>query len=189
MLASSIGFLFVTQMMTACKNITTLESFTEGIYQKVYRLSFRIPLIGIQVWRIFVKFLGVHLGFCQLIHFLPIVLWWMDQSTYFDSKRDGLIFMNIFVRKDNLLSIHHDWVFRQYCAIIDEWKNKKIDRSNSLHFGGLDVVQLLSKIIGLFFNVDLWIMRGGLILIHFWYVCFNIGNFIEYKLSARLLKI
>lgn len=28
MLASSIGFLFVTQMMTATQNITTLESFT-----------------------------------------------------------------------------------------------------------------------------------------------------------------
>lgn len=28
MLAISIGFLFVTQMMTACANITTLESFT-----------------------------------------------------------------------------------------------------------------------------------------------------------------
>ena len=27
----SIGFLFVTQMMTTVQNITTLESFTEGI--------------------------------------------------------------------------------------------------------------------------------------------------------------
>lgn len=31
MLASSIGFLFVTQMITACQNITTLESFTDGV--------------------------------------------------------------------------------------------------------------------------------------------------------------
>lgn len=35
MLAFSIGFLFVTQMMTAVDNITTLESFTEGIKQSV----------------------------------------------------------------------------------------------------------------------------------------------------------
>ena len=35
MLASSIGFLFVTQMMTACQNITTLESFTEGLTHRV----------------------------------------------------------------------------------------------------------------------------------------------------------
>jgi len=31
MLALSIGFLFVTQMMTAVHNLTTLESFTNGI--------------------------------------------------------------------------------------------------------------------------------------------------------------
>lgn len=35
MLAFSIGFLFVTQMMTACENLTTLESFTNGIKQSV----------------------------------------------------------------------------------------------------------------------------------------------------------
>jgi hypothetical protein len=35
MLSSSIGFLFVTQMITACQNITTLESFTDGITEKV----------------------------------------------------------------------------------------------------------------------------------------------------------
>lgn len=35
MLALSIGFLFVTQMLTAIDNITTLESFTEGIKQSV----------------------------------------------------------------------------------------------------------------------------------------------------------
>lgn len=35
MLASSIGFLFVTQMITASQNITTLESFTDGITEKV----------------------------------------------------------------------------------------------------------------------------------------------------------
>ena len=34
MLASSIGFLFVTQMLTSVKNLTTLESFVEGIYDK-----------------------------------------------------------------------------------------------------------------------------------------------------------
>ena len=34
MLASSIGFLFVTQMLTSVKNLTTLESFVEGIYNK-----------------------------------------------------------------------------------------------------------------------------------------------------------
>ncbi len=32
MLASSIGFLLVTQLLTSTKNLTTLESFTEGIY-------------------------------------------------------------------------------------------------------------------------------------------------------------
>jgi len=42
MLALSIGFLFVTQMLTACRNITTLESFTEGIYEKVYYIILRI---------------------------------------------------------------------------------------------------------------------------------------------------
>ena len=36
MLASSIGFLFVTQMMTSSQNITTLESFTEGINEHVW---------------------------------------------------------------------------------------------------------------------------------------------------------
>jgi ABC-type thiamin/hydroxymethylpyrimidine transport system permease subunit len=30
-----IGFLLVTQMMTAVENITTLESFTEGIRERV----------------------------------------------------------------------------------------------------------------------------------------------------------
>ena len=35
MLALAIGFLFVTQMMTACQNITTLESFTDGIKERV----------------------------------------------------------------------------------------------------------------------------------------------------------
>jgi hypothetical protein len=45
MLASSIGFLFVTQMLTACRNITTLESFTEGIYEKVDLLLDRTPSI------------------------------------------------------------------------------------------------------------------------------------------------
>lgn len=35
MLALSIGFLFVTQMMTASINITTLESFTDGIKDMV----------------------------------------------------------------------------------------------------------------------------------------------------------
>ncbi len=37
MLASSIGFLFVTQMMIAAQNITTLESFTDGITEHVRR--------------------------------------------------------------------------------------------------------------------------------------------------------
>lgn len=35
MLALAIGFLFVTQMMTAVQNITTLESFTDGIKNQV----------------------------------------------------------------------------------------------------------------------------------------------------------
>jgi hypothetical protein len=43
MLASSIGFLFVTQMLTACRNITTLESFTEGVYQHVLPPPRRTP--------------------------------------------------------------------------------------------------------------------------------------------------
>lgn len=38
LLAFAIGFLFVTQMMTAVKNITTLESFTEGISERVVYL-------------------------------------------------------------------------------------------------------------------------------------------------------
>jgi hypothetical protein len=43
MLASSIGFLFVTQMLTACRNLTTLESFTDGIYEKVPFSIVRTP--------------------------------------------------------------------------------------------------------------------------------------------------
>lgn len=47
MLALSIGFLFVTQMMTAVDNITTLESFTNGIKQSVFVFLFRTLGVGL----------------------------------------------------------------------------------------------------------------------------------------------
>lgn len=44
LLAFSIGFLFVTQMMTSIDNLTTLESFTNGIKESVtYFVIHRIP--------------------------------------------------------------------------------------------------------------------------------------------------
>lgn len=74
MLASSIGFLFVTQMITASQNITTLESFTDGITEKVIiYFNLRIHLIDCLRCRIYVRFLGVHIGFYQLILFRMIV--------------------------------------------------------------------------------------------------------------------
>lgn len=73
MLASSIGFLFVTQMMTACQNITTLESFTEGIYEKVIISLLRTLLLGHLEYKIFDKFLEARLGFYQQTLSLQIV--------------------------------------------------------------------------------------------------------------------
>jgi len=52
MLASSIGFLFVTQMITSVQNITTLESFTEGITKHVKSFLCRTFSTQDQKWPI-----------------------------------------------------------------------------------------------------------------------------------------
>lgn len=84
MLASSIGFLFVTQMITSTQNITTLESFTEGITKHVNFIIHRTFSRLDPNYLIYGKFLEVRIGLFLLILSRLSVQWRMEQLMYFD---------------------------------------------------------------------------------------------------------
>ena len=92
MLASSIGFLFVTQMLTACSNITTLESFTEGVYKHVPPPLCRTPSPERPKSTTSGRFSAARVGSCPRTPSPPTAPSSTAPLMYSDSKPDRLIY-------------------------------------------------------------------------------------------------
>ena len=61
-----ISVLLITQMISACDNVTTLESFVTGMEERVFLSLFREFLIEVRMRPICKRFLGRNSGCCPL---------------------------------------------------------------------------------------------------------------------------
>ena len=103
MLALSIGFLFVTQMITACQNITTLESFTDGITRHVFfDFMARIYSIWGRLFRTWDKYSAQDTGFFLRILFLPNVRCRTGPLMYCDGEYYESIYWSLIIMGNEL---------------------------------------------------------------------------------------